>query len=253
MTFYLTFHFPSLSFTSHRCLPVRPFIDGNNDERIILSRKGLHLLAGHTDRIQSITWSRNGQLIASSGLDRIIRLWEVGQDHPRAVPKGHTAPINGLAFTPDSSSILSGSDDGSLRVWGVSHGQLVRLIQGYSSALYDFDWNPDGDQMITGGANAQVTVWEVAGKTPSNIWRNPYGAVHGVGWSPDGKQLATNGGGRVIQLWDSTPRRRMRFKSQKPFFWAGLEPGWETPGHWHLFTWHPRMGSEYGNSQMDGG
>lgn len=81
--------------------------------------KLLHTLAGHNDRVLSIAFSPNGQILASGSADNTIKLWRVSDGTLLHTLEGHNGAVNSLAFSPDGQSLLSGSKDGTVRLWAV--------------------------------------------------------------------------------------------------------------------------------------
>lgn len=78
---------------------------------------------GHTDPVTSVDFSPDGQYIASSGMDNLVRVWSLdGQEFK--VLSGHGAGevcdwINSVDISPDSRYLLSGGCDDFLYVWVV--------------------------------------------------------------------------------------------------------------------------------------
>jgi hypothetical protein len=57
------------------------------------------VLHGHTDQVNSVAFSPDGNLLASGGVDRTIRLWDVRTGQQLGQPlRGHTDWVNSVAF-----------------------------------------------------------------------------------------------------------------------------------------------------------
>lgn len=67
--------------------------------------------------ITSVAYSDDGELFASGGEDRTVRIWDSMTGEQRAVLKGHEGAINGLAVSPDGQVIASACTDYTVRLW----------------------------------------------------------------------------------------------------------------------------------------
>jgi WD40 repeat protein len=77
----------------------------------------IHILKGHTYRVNNIRYSADGTLLASAGRDATVRLWDSATGELLSTLEGHSSAVNCIAFSPDGSTIASGSDDGNVIMW----------------------------------------------------------------------------------------------------------------------------------------
>lgn len=81
----------------------------------------IRTFSGHTGRVTSVRFSPDGHYIASSGTDRLVKIW-TPDGREVASLSGHGAGevcdwINSIDISPDSRYILSGGCDDVLNVW----------------------------------------------------------------------------------------------------------------------------------------
>ena len=68
----------------------------------------LSLLPGHTNRITSVSFSPDGQILASWSYDNTISLWDVDTGRLIRTLTGHTDDVTSVSFSPDGQILASG-------------------------------------------------------------------------------------------------------------------------------------------------
>jgi WD40 repeat protein/energy-coupling factor transporter ATP-binding protein EcfA2 len=113
---------------------------------VILSSKGnvIKRLEGHSSRILSLTFSPDNRMLASSGMDGVIRIWNSTDwgDLPIEIRDQESWARN-LIFRPDSKQLLSASDnDNLIYIWPLKTQDLINEICGYlHRQLSEQEWN----------------------------------------------------------------------------------------------------------------
>jgi WD40 repeat protein len=80
----------------------------------------------HLAKIQSVSISPDGQLVATAAGNQTIVIWEAESGKILCGPiEGHADYIRGLGFSPDSKMVVSGSDDQKVSIWSVETGQSI--------------------------------------------------------------------------------------------------------------------------------
>jgi hypothetical protein len=90
-------------------------------------------LHGHSDTLNTVRFSPDGQKIVTSSRDKTATLW--GIDGRRlAVMAGHTGSVTTAEFSPDGLLIVTGSEDSTARLWQ-SDGKLIRTFSGHTDQI----------------------------------------------------------------------------------------------------------------------
>ena len=71
----------------------------------------IHTLHGHMDGVASVTFGRDGRLLASASHDRTVRVWDAMTGHEMAILRGHIGAVVSVAFSPDGRRLASASRD----------------------------------------------------------------------------------------------------------------------------------------------
>lgn len=146
--------------------------------------------------------SGGGDLLATTGADGLVRIWDLRTELEVQRFAGHTKQIHDLAFSPDGRLLATASDDQTVRLWDPLTGRLIRTMTGYSREVSTVAFSPDGRWLATGGWEAPVLIRSVE---TGEIVRSLVGhtaQVWSVQFSPDGRSLASAGQDAKIIIWD---------------------------------------------------
>ncbi|GAB4386623.1 MAG: NB-ARC domain-containing protein [Elainellaceae cyanobacterium] len=154
--------------------------------------------------ILSIAFSPDGKLLATSGTDYQIHLWNLVTGERHLSWQGHDDWIRTIAFSPDGKTLASGSEDTTVRLWEVATGRCLRTLEGHSSWVRSVIFNPNGQRLASSSEDTTVRLWNVATGDCLKTLTAHRKPVRSVAFSPDGMRLASGGSDRTICLWDVT-------------------------------------------------
>src|SRR5262249_51561915 len=92
-------------------------------------------LPGHSDLVRVMTFSPDGDRLATGSDDRTIKLWDTKSFAEAFTLRGHTAGLSALAFSRDGRRLVSGSIDQTARVWDLDPPSLATLFRREAVAL----------------------------------------------------------------------------------------------------------------------
>jgi len=103
---------------------------GNNQGTIYLwdvnSKQQTRVLRGHTAKISYITFSSDGELMASSSYDGSVRLWHMNDLNTLPIVyDDHNNWATIVIFSQDNQWIFTGDKDGNVREYPVTNSNLV--------------------------------------------------------------------------------------------------------------------------------
>lgn len=152
--------------------------------------KPLHTLEGHTGAVLSVSFSPDGNLVASGSVDNTLRLWRVDEAVLLRTMRGHPFPVLTLQFTPDGAILATGSTDGLGRLWRVSNGKLTGYLNGHAGWVTSLDMSNDGKLIVSCAEDYTVRIWRtVDGKLVQTIDEG-MAAINDVKFSPDNESIA---------------------------------------------------------------
>ncbi|MGE0767211.1 MAG: protein kinase [Hyphomicrobiaceae bacterium] len=117
-------------------------------------------LVGHTGRINAVSASADGELVASASDDGTVRVWKVdgGRELHRLQTSGGGA-VRWLAFSGSGTLVAGAGADGTVDVWQTSDGQRVASYRGPASGLQAALFSPDGDGIVASGSDGVIRRW----------------------------------------------------------------------------------------------
>lgn len=154
-----------------------------------------------------VSYSPNGQIVATGGRDSIMRLWQASNGRML-----HALHLSGwataLAFSPDGEMIASASlGDSSITLWAVDSGSEVQSIQmdyRYLNNVWEsITISPDGGLLALGG-DWFVPIINISDGTESQTLMGHGDRTTSVMFSPDGKLLASGSYDGTVRIWDVT-------------------------------------------------
>lgn len=170
--------------------------------RAVLSSHIRLVLLGHQGKVNSVTFSPDGKLVATAGDDRKVMVWNALTGEKLTILSGHKYPVRGVAFSPDGKLLATASEDRTANVWESSTGRLLTTLRGHKSRLFCVAWSPNGKQVATGSEDTTAILWDVTSGRIIHTFQGHTREILGVAFSPDGALLATASNDWTARLWD---------------------------------------------------
>jgi serine/threonine protein kinase/WD40 repeat protein len=160
-------------------------------------------IIGHTNAVKALHFSGNGELLASGGADRTVRLWRETNGLQIHSLTGHGKMVTSVQFGPDEDVLASGGLDWSVRLWDPKTGKELKKLgpPSHTNTVTALAFSADGETLASGSMDQSVMLWDWRKGTYRRVFKGHSGMVTCLGFRSDDKVLASGGADRRINLW----------------------------------------------------
>jgi len=157
----------------------------------------------------AVTFSSDGETLASCSKDGSVRLWKSASGEPTdqlpQVPHGPICLV--LSFSPDGGSMALGYDTGIIRIWELQPRRIIAEFPKRAGPIRSLAFSPDGQLLAAGLDDTRVRLWDLrhdASESTAIILEGHTNRINSVIFSPDGLFLASSSIDYTIRIWDAS-------------------------------------------------
>ncbi|XP_077205422.1 autophagy-related protein 16-1 isoform X2 [Paroedura picta] len=120
----------------------------------------------HDGEVNAVQFSPGSRLLATGGLDRRVKLWEVFGDKCefKGSLSGSNAGITSIEFDSAGSYLLASSNDFASRIWTVDDNRLRHTLTGHSGKVLSAKFLLDNARIVSGSHDRTLKLWDLRSK-----------------------------------------------------------------------------------------
>lgn len=173
-------------------------------QQAVYSIKERSRLEGHSDWVTSVSFSRDGRIIATASKNT-IRLW-TREGALLNTFEDHQEDIQEISFSPDGRTLASAGLYKPIKLWSLD-GKVIRTLRDPND---DVEWfssvsiSPSGEVIAAACGNNSVKLWRLAdGQLLRTLAGDTghKGTVVEAGFNPNGELLASASEDGTVRLW----------------------------------------------------
>lgn len=174
-------------------------------------------LGSHSELVGGLSWSPDGNTLASCSWSGEIKLWNVSTGvelPPLPAPAVHRVVLR-VSFSPDGRYLAAAgggmpNTTGHIDLYDVPARKWVRNYRGHSTSVCDVRFSNDGRRLVSASFDGTVKFWPVEPAPAFLTLEGHDQPVWVLAYSPDDRQVATGGFDGTAKLWDTSTGRLLR-------------------------------------------
>lgn len=126
----------------------------------------LHVFEAHDGEVNAVKFSPASRMLATGGMDRRVKLWEVigGRCEAKGALTGSNAGITSIDFDSAGSFLLAASNDFASRIWTVDDYRLRHTLTGHSGKVLSARFLLDNARIVSGSYDRTLKLWDLKSK-----------------------------------------------------------------------------------------
>ena len=156
-------------------------------------------LKGHTDTINALTFTPNGEMLASGSDDGTIRLWDSSTG--TQLLSLSSEKTNSLAFSMDGKTLASISNFSQIQLWNISTGRQLTSLKEQNDSVTVLAFSTDSNILASGSRDGVIQLWDISTGNKLTDLKGHVDWVSALLFSPDGKALVSGSSEGAIFLW----------------------------------------------------
>jgi periodic tryptophan protein 2 len=166
---------------------------------------------GHYFDMNTLTFSQDGQNVATGGDDGKVKVWNVRSGFCYVTFAEHTSSVSCVEFAKQGQVLFTASLDGTIRAYDLVRYRNFRTFTSptpvqFSSLAVD----PSGDVVCAGSQDSfEIYLWSVQTGKLLDILTGHTAPVSSLSFSPSGNQLGSASWDRSVRVWNMYGRNSL--------------------------------------------
>lgn len=153
--------------------------------------------------LSGVAISADGRVVASAGVDGMIRAWDIERRETLDELIGHNGDDIFVAMSADGRWLLSASPTGSPRIWELGHGRSPRILRGRSGfRARSIAISEDGTTAALADSRGTTQIWDLNTYKLKKDLKWSDHAISDVALTATGSAVISISEDRMLRVWD---------------------------------------------------
>jgi WD40 repeat protein len=192
----------------------------------IATGKSLAASQVHGKEVNVVTFSPNGKILVSTGIDQKLLIWDVSTGR-KIDSLESTSGITAAAISPDGKLLAttgpkeinaSPTLPGEVALWDLATKKKLAVLQGHNAAGTAVVFSPDGKWLASADHRGTVKIWDIESAKEAATFAGHKRSVGSLAFSPDSMVLVTGCSDDMsARLWDVRAAKIITLLQQTDF------------------------------------
>ncbi|MGB3535699.1 MAG: AAA family ATPase [Microcoleaceae cyanobacterium] len=161
-------------------------------------------LLNHENGVLDVSYSPDGQRIATASLDQTVKLWQADGVYLQDLV--HDAPVTSIRFNPTGTVIatttadLNNMENNKVLLWDQYGDRMGSATMSHDDAVTSVSFHPTQNQLASGSYDQTIKIWTFDGVAVRTL-RGHRDTVLDVEYHPQGQILASASADGTVKLW----------------------------------------------------
>jgi WD40 repeat protein len=129
------------------------------EDQGIRPTKVKELRGRHTDKVNSASFSSDGEFVVTASDDATALIWKWKTNYSPVELRGHAGQVFGATFSHDGKYVVTPSRDATARVWESETGKSVTELFGHQGPVREAGFSSDGQFILTVGDDHKARIF----------------------------------------------------------------------------------------------
>ena len=174
-----------------------------NKNLMLIDQEGkIRYMDGHNSSVWDVSYSNDGQYIASASSDNTVKIWDGKSLKEIASLTGPLDDMLSVDFSNDSKFVAGGSKDETITIWEIASGNVVETLRGHKGDVSSVKYSKDNEFIFSGSHDKTIRSWFLLTGETRMAYKGHTDKVTSVDCSPKEFFLASASMDNSVKLWE---------------------------------------------------
>ncbi|HUN81593.1 MAG TPA: WD40 repeat domain-containing protein, partial [Phycisphaerae bacterium] len=172
-------------------------------------------------------FSTNGAFLITTGADRTICLWDLGEDIKLRWRRSLDSPATSVTLSHDQLSLAVstlGEKGARIHLWACADGSPISILSGHMAKVSSLEFSRDDTRLLSCSYDKSVRLWDAATGREMRQFLGHSEIIFRACFSPSEKWIVSSAIDGAIKVWDGESNATRIYQASRPIMSAAYSP-----------------------------